>query len=145
MRSNTALISIHPEYVDKIMSGEKRFEFRRNWAATPVDYLVIYATAPVQRIVAMAKVGRTIRASKSRLWEVSREGGAGISREKLFAYLKGKSEAVALELISHIEIAGHPEPKDVFGKDFSPPQSFRYLTEGELRQLMERIRGMSWA
>lgn len=144
MRSKAALISIHPEYVDKIMSGEKRFEFRRNWATTPVEYLVIYATAPVQRIVAMAKVGRTIRASKSRLWEISREGGAGISRDKLFSYLNGKSEAVALELVSHIEIAEQPDPRTIFGKKFSPPQSFRYLTENELHRLMERIGGRSW-
>lgn len=104
MGSNAALISIHPTYVERIMSGEKRFEFRRAWARTPVDLLVIYATSPIQRIVAIAEVGRIIRASKSRLWEVARERGAGISRSELFAYLEGKLEGVALELVRNIKV-----------------------------------------
>jgi predicted transcriptional regulator len=42
MQNKTALISIHPEYVSKILSGEKRLEFRRVWATRPLNMLLIY-------------------------------------------------------------------------------------------------------
>lgn len=144
MQSNAALISIHPVYVDKILSGEKRFEFRRSWATAPVEFLVIYATAPVQRIVAIAKIGRTIRASKSRLWAVARESGPGITRDKLFTYLYGKDEGVALELVQRIIINEQIDPRKIFGKEFSPPQSFRYLKDKEMALLAKHLRNQSW-
>lgn len=142
--TNAALISIHPNYVEKIISGEKRLEFRRTWAATPVEYLAIYSTAPVKRIVALVEVGRTIRGSKTRLWELSRQEGGGISRRRLFSYLDGKKEAVALELKRRITLATELDPSDVFGADFRPPQSFRYLTKQEWGLLRRRSKGASW-
>lgn len=144
MASNAALISIHPGYVEKIVSGEKRLEFRRGWAANPVDLLVIYATAPVQRIVAFAEVGRTIRASKTKLWELARDYGGGISRRKLFAYLEGKPEGVALELTRKLKLSVELDPRSIFGQGFVPPQSFRYLNQSELKILSKHIKGEIW-
>lgn len=144
MASNAALISIHPIYVERILSGEKRFEFRRSWAALPVDFLVIYATSPVQRIVALAKIGRTIRGNKTRLWAIARRKGAGISRNKLFTYLYGKKEGVALELVRRLKLTEEVDPRMIFGKNFSPPQSFRYLEQNELTLLTKHLRYEAW-
>ncbi len=96
MEGSAALISIHPNYVERILSGEKCLEFRRSWAANPIDILVIYATAPVQQIVAVTQVGNVFRGSKNRLWELARDKGGGISRRKLFDYMQGKKRKVAL-------------------------------------------------
>lgn len=137
--ANAALISIHPGYVEKIVSGEKRLEFRRSWAALPVDYLVIYATAPVKRIVAFAEIGQTHRGSKSSLWRLSQLEGGGISRRKLFAYLDGKKDAVALELKRNFRLVNEVDPLDVFGPAFRPPQSFRYLAREEWVLLLKQI------
>jgi predicted transcriptional regulator len=145
MASNAALVSIHPTYVEKIVSGEKRFEFRRTWASAPVDLLVIYATSPVQRIVAIAEIGRVIRASKWRLWEIARERGPGISRSDLFTYLDGKPQAVALELVRNVSVQEAIDPRRVFGKQFSPPQSFRYLKREELDLLKPYVSDYAWA
>lgn len=43
----TAIISIKPEYVKKIFSGEKKWEFRKKriWA----DKFLIYETAPTKK------------------------------------------------------------------------------------------------
>lgn len=142
--ANAALISIHPGYVEKIISGEKRLEFRRSWAATPVNYLAIYATSPVKRIVAFAEIGRTIKGSKTQLWELSRKEGGGISRRKLFAYLDGKKEAVALELKRKIKLDTEVDPFDIFGPDFRPPQSFRYLTNEEWLLLSQQAEEEAW-
>lgn len=144
MEANAALISIHPGYVEKIISGEKRLEFRRGWAAIPVDLLVIYATLPVQQIVALVEVGQTIRASKTKLWELARDHGGGISRRKLFAYLEGKQEGVALELTRRLKFSAGVDPRSLFGQEFVPPQSFRYLKKDELKILSKQIKGEIW-
>ena len=47
------LLSIKPKYSDLILSGEKRVEFRRTWAADEVGLIAIYASSPIQRIVAL--------------------------------------------------------------------------------------------
>jgi predicted transcriptional regulator len=140
VKSRAVLISIHPSHVEKIISGEKRLEFRRSWAALPVDMLVIYATSQVRQVVAVAEVKHIFRGSRTNLWNLAKTIGGGISRRKLFAYLYGKSNAFAIELVNVKPISGGLDPALLFGLDFRAPQSFRYLREEEyakLRKLME--------
>lgn len=144
MDGNTVLISIHPIYAEKILSGEKRLEFRRRWATHQVDFLVIYATSPMQQIVAIAQVGEVFRGNKSRLWKLAKNKGGGISRRKLFEYMKGKTEGVALELSRVIKITESMSPFLLFGDSFRPPQSFRYMNETELTELMKQLGGIKW-
>jgi len=53
------LISINPEYVEKILSGEKKYEFRKINPKRKIDALVIYQTYPLMRVVAEAEVKTT--------------------------------------------------------------------------------------
>lgn len=144
MGANVALISIHPEYTEKILSGEKRLEFRRIWAAQPVDVLVIYATAPVQRIVGLAVIEGVHQGSKTKLWELGKLHGGGISRRKLFAYLDGREDAVALVIGKCHRLTEALDPRRLFGSNFKPPQSFRYLRSEEIQQLNDISGGASW-
>lgn len=144
MGANVALISIHPEYAEKILTGEKRLEFRRVWAVQPVDVLAIYATAPVQRIVGLAWIEHVHHGSKTKLWELGKRHGGGISRRKLFAYLDGRKEAVALVIGRHQRFVAELDPHRVFDAKFKPPQSFRYLRPEEIQQLSNETRRESW-
>ena len=46
------LLSIKPEFVEKIFSGEKRFEYRKSiFKQQNIDTIVIYSTMPVGMIV----------------------------------------------------------------------------------------------
>ncbi|BAP87352.1 putative uncharacterized protein [Burkholderiales bacterium GJ-E10] len=144
MGANVALISIRPEYAEKILAGEKRLEFRRVWAARPVDVLAIYATAPVQRIVGLAWIEHVHHGSKTKLWELGKQHGGGIIRRKLFSYLSGRKEAVALVIGRHQRFADALDPRRVFDVNFRPPQSFRYLRPEEIRQLNNQARRESW-
>ena len=46
------LLSIKPQYADKILSGDKKFEFRRLLYKSPnVKKIIIYATSPVMRVI----------------------------------------------------------------------------------------------
>lgn len=41
------LLSIKPEFADKIMSGKKKFEYRTHVPSRPINSIVIYSTFPV--------------------------------------------------------------------------------------------------
>ena len=137
--AKTVLLSIQPVYAAKILTGEKRLEFRRNWAMEPVDLLVIYATSPSKKIVATAEIKQVISGSKTKLWNLAKEMGGGISRRKLFAYLEGKKKAFAIEMQRINAIPNGLDPINIFGQNFRPPQSFRYLTEREWTELLAHI------
>lgn len=131
MEDRVILISIHPGYVDKIIAGEKRLEFRRSWAAYPATYMVIYATSPVQKIVAIAEIKEVHSGSRKKLWDLAKEKGGGISRRELFSYFAGSKRPVAIELININPLGNALDPKSLFGERFRPPQSFSYLNEEE--------------
>ena len=98
-KSSAALISIHPEFTAKILSGDKRLEFRRKWATRKIDFLVIYATYPIQEIVAIASVKEVFRDNKNNLWKLSKDKKGGITRQKLFDYMKGIDMALLLNYL----------------------------------------------
>lgn len=140
MEGSVVLISIHPEYAEKILSGEKRLEFRRQWAVRQVSRLVIYVTSPVQQIAGIVQLEEVHRGSKNHLWKLAVNKGGGISRRKLFEYMEGKQEGVALELSKLIKFdEGGLSPSQVFGNNFKPPQSFRYLSPAELSKLKNKL------
>ncbi|OTQ00605.1 hypothetical protein B5S43_08290, partial [Gilliamella apicola] len=46
------LLSIKPEFVEKILSGEKKYEFRKKlFKRQSVKTIVIYATMPIGKVV----------------------------------------------------------------------------------------------
>ena len=139
MLSKTALISIRPEHAEKILSGEKRLEFRRSWATQPLERLLIYSTAPRQQIVAVATIKRTIVGSPTALWASARRIGGGITRSQLFRYLRGTRKAVALELSEITPFGDGIGPSTIFGHGFRAPQSFRYFREHEEAKLDRMI------
>lgn len=95
--TSALLISIHPEYVAKILSGEKRFEFRKTCPTAKISHLVIYATAPMQQWVAVAEVESILIGSTYSLWEKTKRA-AGITRSAFRKYYAGRSQGVAFKL-----------------------------------------------
>ena len=134
------LISIHPQYVERIVAGEKNVEFRRIWPSRNINTLVVYSTAPAQRLAAVVEVVGVVRASKTALWRMSINEGGCISREGLMDYLEGKDVAVALRLGRRQSFGDGVIPRAVFGASFRPPQSFRYLTEVEAASVQKLMK-----
>ena len=139
MSDKAILLSIHPGHAEKIITGEKRLEFRRSWTAVPVEVIVIYATSPIQRIVAVAEVKKVYVGSRINLWNLAKNREGGISRRELFSYLEGKKKSFAIELGRVSSINGGGNPINLFGQDFHPPQSFRYLNDDEYLKIKNLI------
>ncbi|ALT78816.1 ASCH domain-containing protein [Paucibacter sp. KCTC 42545] len=132
------LLSIKPKYADLILAGSKRVEFRRSWAAQDVGVIVLYSSAPVQKLVGIVEVDEVIVASPTSLWKACVENGGGLTREELRTYFAGKSKGVAILLGSVHLAAKQIAPSDVFD-DFVPPQSFRYLTVKEYLKIQRKV------
>jgi len=132
--SKAVIISLHPEHANKILSGEKKLEFRRIWAKRPVNVVVIYATLPVQKIVALAYVKQVHIGSKNKLWELAKSIGGGLTRRALYSYFEGKKNGYAIEFDSIKVLKPAICPKKVMGK-FNAPQSFTYLDQKSLKNI----------
>jgi len=62
-----------PEFADKILSGDKRYEFRKVLFKKNVDTIVIYATMPVGKIIGEFKVEDILQDKPASLWDRTKE------------------------------------------------------------------------
>lgn len=128
------LLSIKPKYSDLILSSKKSVEFRRSWAREDVGLIVIYASSPQQRLVATVLVEEVVHTSPSKLWEYCRSHGGGLTRRELLDYFSGKPKGYAV-ILGTVKKLRKPIDPGLLIENFSPPQSFRYLTEVELKSI----------
>ena len=62
------IISIKPEFVNKIISGEKKYEFRRRIYKKEVEKIYIYQTLPNSGIIGYFTPGKIIKDTPANLW-----------------------------------------------------------------------------
>ncbi len=120
------LLSIKPEYAEKILNGSKHYEFRKVLFQKPnITTVVIYASKPIGRVIGEFQIEGILGAHPKNLWTTSREG-AGITKEFFGKYFEGKKKGYAIKVG---EVKRYPLPlklKEVTGSTI-PPQSFCYL------------------
>lgn len=123
------LISIKPKYVQEILNGKKRFEYRKHIFKKEIDKVYIYSTSPVQRIVGYFKYTGYLKEVPEKIWEYTKEF-SGVNEKSYYEYFNNSSCAYAIR-IEQIHVFQVPiDPKEKIG-DFFPPQSFMYL-EGDI-------------
>ena len=115
------IISIKPQFVEKILSGEKKYEFRRRIFTKEVGKIYIYQTLPDAGIVAYFTPGKIIKDTPQNLWDNFKDV-SGTTEEYLLGYLHDKSEAYAIEITDLV----------IFDEPFIPdaikaPQSYKYI------------------
>jgi Uncharacterized conserved protein len=120
-----ALLSIKPEFADKIFSGEKLFEFRKTGFRQAIQAIVVYATMPVGKIIGEFEVEAVLADEPKRLWEYTKEY-AGIPYSSFEEYFSGRAVAYAIKVKRARRYAIACDPY-VEWDNFFPPQSFRYL------------------
>ncbi|MXW23980.1 MAG: ASCH domain-containing protein [Chloroflexi bacterium] len=120
------LMSIHPEYAEALLDGTKTVELRKSPLADDISHIVIYATAPVQRVLGWVRAVHVEHGSPTAIW---REHGSrvGIREREFRAYYRGHPRAVAIHVDSPRRL---PAPLELSAVDeeLTPPQSWRYLS-----------------
>jgi predicted transcriptional regulator len=132
------LLSIKPEYANKILSGEKKYEFRKvSFTNTEVKTVVIYATKPVGKVVGEFEILKIYSDSPSKIWEQTKNS-AGIDKKYFDSYYEGKNLAIAIA-VGAVHQYEHPKNLSDVGAGISPPQSFCYIkpSEGEQQRELE--------
>ncbi|MCA8316360.1 ASCH domain-containing protein [Burkholderia multivorans] len=120
------LLSIKPEYADRILSGEKRFEFRKAvFKNSNVRTVVIYATMPVGKVVGEFEIDSILKESPSKLWRTTREY-SGITKAFFETYFRGRKAGYAIGVKTATRYETPLELQAVIPGGV-PPQSFRYL------------------
>ncbi len=120
------LLSIKPEFVEKILDGSKRFEFRKGIFKNPeVKSVVIYSTMPVGKVVAEFDIDDVIEDKPYEVWEKTKKY-AGISKIFFDEYFSSKEKAFAIK-IGDIRVYDIPLHLSALGDNITAPQSYRYL------------------
>lgn len=122
------LLSIKPKYVDKILCGTKKYEFRKIiFKNEEIREMVIYSSSPTKKIVGTCAISSVIEDRPRVLWEMLKEG-SGLCEEEFFTYFSGKEKGYAIEIESINRFERPVDPRE-FNADFIPPQSFQYISD----------------
>lgn len=120
------LLSIKPEYAEKILDGEKLFEFRRSLFRDPtVQTVVIYATKPIGKIIGEFEIDGVLSDNPDEIWNVTSKF-SGISENFFKEYFSGRSIAHAIKVKSTKRYK-HPKELSSVVDSGVAPQSFCYL------------------
>jgi predicted transcriptional regulator len=120
------LLSIKPDFAERIFDGSKRYEFRRVlFRSESVTTVVVYASSPVKRVIGEFTVGAILRLKKQALWERTKNY-AGIEKQYFDLYFAGRRTGFAIKVSCPERYPAPIELEHAF--NFSqPPQSFRYV------------------
>lgn len=119
------LMPINPEYVDEILAGRKKYEYRKIKAKrNNIDKMLIYSTSPIMKIVAEVDIKEILEEEPEKLWEMTKNE-SGITKEFYNKYYKNKNTAIAYKL-GTIKIYDKPKNLTDIGINYVP-QSFVYL------------------
>lgn len=131
-----AFYPIKPIYSNKIIGGEKIYELRKQLPKFKLDYVLIYSTMPVGKVVGYARVENLHKKSVAEIWNMVSKN-AGISKKDYFAYFKNVNDACAIELIDVRRFVRPFSVKEI-SSNFKVPQSFCYINENDFLRFKKR-------
>lgn len=121
------ILSIKPEFANKIFDGDKKFEFRRSiFKNKKVSKVIVYASAPISKVIGEFEIGEILFKDLKSLWKETKNY-SGITEDYFYDYFVGKENGFALEVKSFKRYEKDLCIKEAFGK--MPPQSFAYVEE----------------
>jgi predicted transcriptional regulator len=122
------ILSIKPKYVEKIIAGEKQYEFRRTiFKRKNIGKAYIYSSSPTKKIIGSFMIGDIIEDHPQRLWD-QLSMVSGISETEFFDYFSDKEKGFAIK-IDQLQLLDDPLEPQLLIPDFTPPQSFSYIDQ----------------
>lgn len=134
---NVALLSIHPEFVDRIFDGSKTIELRRINLPLELKHVVVYATSPVMRVVGFFDVQDIVRDTPLNIWDTYGDT-SGIDEERYFQYFESRETAIGIR-IKKVHPLPKPRKLSCLSRNLTPPQSIQYLPWSALVKLRRII------
>ena len=121
------VLSIKPEFANKIFDGTKRFEFRKAiFKNDKIKTVIVYSSSPVQQVIGEFEIKRIINHDIDTLWGLTQEE-SGITEAYFYKYFADRLQGFAIEIK---KVKKYKTPK-CLRADFNlfPPQSFAYYLQ----------------
>ena len=121
------LLSIKPEFVEKIFAGTKKYEFRKTlFKRNDVKHIIVYASAPIKQVVGEFEIKGILSDNVECIWEQTKNY-SGITKEFYKSYFQNKKTANAIQIG---QLKKYEKAKSLSDYNIQQaPQSFCYVTE----------------
>ena len=130
MIGRAVLLSVAPEFAEKIADGTKTVELRKRFPSVPSGtWMYLYVTLPIGAVIGRVKISEIDTANPKKIWD-EHKNKVGISKTRFSEYFGGRQEGHAVHL-SDYEAITPITLRELRMKmtDFVVPQSYRYLSE----------------
>jgi predicted transcriptional regulator len=122
--SKDLLMSIIPVVGRRIMSGKKKYEYRRSIFRQPVNRIYLYLSTPEKKITGYFMYRGYIEGTVREIWELTKHESAAAEAAYLDYFRNAKKAfAIRIDEFIHFEVPIDPWEKP----GFLPPQSFQYV------------------
>ena len=138
-------ISVKPEFANKLISKTKTIELRKNRPNVNIgDFIIIYATVPIKSVIGFGKIKRIIDDTPQNIW-LNYSNQLGIDNSRYFEYYKDTNRAIGIEIHSICKLPFTINLADIrtFIPKFSPPQSYKYITNFKALKTYSMIKQFS--
>ena len=123
-----ALLSIKPEFVEEIIEGRKKFEYRKKiFKRSDVSSVVVYATKPYGKVVGEFEIDDIVEEDIEQLWNNTKQF-SGITEEFFYDYFKNKESGFAIKIKEFITYEEPLELSEFDATIKAAPQSFCYIS-----------------
>ncbi|PEA54518.1 hypothetical protein CON64_12490 [Bacillus pseudomycoides] len=124
------LLSIKPEFVQEIILGKKRFEYRKSiFKRKDISSVVVYATKPYGKVVGEFEIEDILMDKPYNIWKKTKDY-SGITKSYFNSYFEGRQTGFAIQIK---EFKEYEVPLDLLDFDNTlkvAPQSFCYTNGG---------------
>lgn len=120
------LLSIKPEFAEKILLGQKKYEFRKVIPkAIGIKTVIIYATLPLGKVVGEFDIDEILSDTPKKIWHETSKL-SGITKSFFNDYFQGRQIAHAIKVKKVRRYASPKELSSVLESGVAP-QSFCYV------------------
>jgi predicted transcriptional regulator len=124
------LLSIKPEFVEEIVLGRKKFEYRKSiFKRNDIPSVVVYATKPYGKVIGEFEIEKILFDKPNNIWNQTKKY-SGITKSYFNSYFEGREKGFAIQIK---EFKEYEMPLDLFEFDNTlkaAPQSFCYTNGG---------------
>lgn len=119
------LLSIKPEFAERIFDGSKKYEFRKAIFKNPdIKTVIVYASSPVQRVIGEFDIETILTDAPESLWKMTKEY-SGISEELFLNYFSKREVGFAIKVKKTRRYKKSLCLRENYR--IAPPQSFCYV------------------
>lgn len=120
------LMSIKPEYANKIFDGTKKYEYRKTVPKEKVNKIIVYSSYPVKKVIGEIEIEYILKDAKEIVWNKTKDY-SGVTKKKYDDYYKNKKFAIAYKISKIVKYQSVKELEN-FGIK-TAPQSYIYIDD----------------